>query len=74
MNCQTAAAHVAGNPWKVEVVESVHVHAGEVLAIIEPMKMEIAVTAPCNGRVHKLFCRAGNAVSAGQDLLVLIED
>jgi urea carboxylase len=68
------AAHVAGNLWKLEVGEGAHVAAGQVLAIIESMKMEISVTAPCAGRVHQLFCREGSPVTAGQDLLVLIED
>ena len=35
------------------------------------MKMEIVVPAPCDGRVHKLFCREGAQVAAGQDLLVI---
>ena len=68
------AAHVAGNLWKIEVSEGTRVAAGAVLAIIESMKMEISVTAPCAGRVHKLFCREGGAVAAGQDLLVLVEE
>jgi urea carboxylase len=68
------AAHVAGNLWKLEASEGARVAAGEVLAIIESMKMEISVTAPCAGRVHQLFCREGSPVAAGQDLLVLIED
>jgi urea carboxylase len=68
------AAHVAGNLWKIEVSEGVHVAAGAVLAIIESMKMEISVTAPCAGRVHQLFCREGSPVAAGQDLLVLVEE
>lgn len=73
-NGRAIAAHVAGNLWKLNVQEGATVQAGEVLAIIESMKMEISVTAPCAGRVHKLFCREGNPVAAGQDLLVLIED
>jgi urea carboxylase len=68
------AAHVAGNLWKIEVEEGALVRAGETLAIIESMKMEISVTAPCAGRVHQLFCREGSPVAAGQDLLVLVED
>ena len=68
------AAHVAGNLWKLEASEGDRVAAGDVLAIIESMKMEISVTAPCAGRVHKLFCREGSPVAAGQDLLVLVED
>ncbi len=68
------AAHVAGNLWKLEAVEGARVAAGEVLAIIESMKMEFSVTAPCAGRVGKLFCREGSPVAAGQDLLVLVEE
>ncbi|MHB1140179.1 MAG: urea carboxylase [Sulfuricaulis sp.] len=68
------AAHVAGNLWKLDAREGARVAAGEVLAIIESMKMEISVTAPHAGRVHRLFCREGSPVAAGQDLLVLVEE
>ncbi len=71
---RAVAAHVAGNLWKLEASEGARVAAGQVLAIIESMKMEISVTAPCAGRVHKLFCREGSPVAAGQDLLVLVEE
>jgi len=71
---RAVAAHVAGNLWKLEAAEGARVTAGEVLAIIESMKMEISVTAPCAGRVHRLFCREGSPVAAGQDLLVLVEE
>jgi urea carboxylase len=73
-NGRAIAAHVAGNLWKLNVQEGATVQAGEVLAIIESMKMEISVTAPCAGRVHKLFCREGSPVAAGQDLMVLVEE
>ncbi|MBI3778077.1 MAG: urea carboxylase [Gammaproteobacteria bacterium] len=73
-NGRAIAAHVAGNLWKLEVTEGARVAQGEVLAIIESMKMEIGVVAPCAGRVHKLFCREGSPVAAGQDLLVLVEE
>jgi len=73
-NARAVAAHVSGNLWKVEVGEGESVRAGDVLLIIESMKMEISVTAPCNGRVHRVFCRAGAPVAAGQDLLVLVSE
>ena len=41
------------------------------LVIIESMKMEIAVLAPCDGEVIQMHCRVGGQVSAGQDLLVI---
>jgi urea carboxylase len=71
---RAVAAHVAGNLWKLVAAEGARVAPGEVLAIIESMKMEISVTAPCAGRVHRLFCREGGPVAAGQDLLVLVEE
>ncbi|HQS98676.1 MAG TPA: urea carboxylase [Thiobacillus sp.] len=71
---RAVASHVAGNVWKVEVEEGAVVKQGDPLVIVESMKMEFAVPAPCDGRVYKIFCRAGGQVSAGQDLLVLIED
>ena len=48
------------------------VAAGDPLVIVESMKMEISINAPSAGRVHLLYCRVGVAVSAGQDLLVLV--
>jgi urea carboxylase len=56
------------------VSEGDAVLAGAVLAIVDSMKMEIAVTAPCDGRVLRLFCREGAPVTAGQDLMVLVAE
>ena len=51
--------------------EGAAVKAGEPIVIVESMKMEIVVAAPCDGRVHRLYCREGAQVAAGQDLLVI---
>ncbi len=71
-NGRAIASHVAGNVWKVEVQDGAEVQQGEPLVIVESMKMEFAVLAPCDGRIHKIFCREGGQVSAGQDLLVIV--
>jgi urea carboxylase len=73
-NGRAIASHVAGNVWKVEVEDGAEVKQGDPLVIIESMKMEFAVMAPCDGRIHKVFCREGGQVSAGQDLLVLVSE
>ena len=65
---------VSGNVWKVKVAEGDRVKAGDVLVIVESMKMEIHIEAPCNGQVFKLFCREATPVTAGQDLLILQEE
>jgi urea carboxylase len=73
-NSRAIASHVSGNVWKVEVEEGAEVKQGDALVIVESMKMEFAVMAPCDGRIHKVFCREGGQVSAGQDLLVLVAE
>jgi urea carboxylase len=73
-NGRAIASHVAGNVWKVDVEEGAAVKQGDPLVIVESMKMEFAVMAPCDGRIHKVFCREGGQVSAGQDLLVLVSE
>jgi urea carboxylase len=67
------ASHVAGNLWKVLRAEGELVQAGDEVAIIESMKMEIAVTANCAGKVSKILCNEGMSVSAGQHLLLVAE-
>jgi len=70
-NGRAVATQLAGNVWKVPVKPGDAVVAGDVLVIVESMKMEFAVEAPCAGKVLQVFCHEGSQVSAGQDLLVL---
>ncbi|WP_283149490.1 urea carboxylase [Silvimonas soli] len=64
-------SQVAGNVWQVPVAEGDLVQAGDVIVVVESMKMEISVTAPASGRILKVLCQSGTAVAAGQNLLVL---
>ena len=48
-------SHVAGNLWQIKVAEGDMVAEGDVLVIVESMKMEIAVTAPCSGKSQDSF-------------------
>lgn len=67
------ASHVAGNLWKVLRAEGELVEVGDEVAIIESMKMEIAVTASCTGKVSKILCNEGASIAAGQHLLLVAE-
>jgi urea carboxylase len=67
------ATSVPGNVWKVAVSVGQQVQAGDVLLVIESMKMEFNLLAPADATVHSLMCAQGGAVSAGQNVLVLIE-
>jgi urea carboxylase len=66
-------SHVPGNVWKVVATEGQVVQTGEVLLIIESMKMEFNVLAPCDGTIHQVLCKEGTPVAAGQDMLVLLQ-
>jgi urea carboxylase len=72
-NARPLASHVAGSVWKIEARVGDTVQAGQTLVIVESMKMEFNLVAPCDGRLTHLFCKEGSAVSAGQDLLVIEE-
>jgi len=67
------ASHVAGNLWQIKLKVGDMVQEGDVVVIVESMKMEIAVTATCAGTVTQILCTEGMTVSAGQNLLVISE-
>ena len=69
---RSVGSQVPGSVWKVMVGDGDTVAEGDVLVIIESMKMEFSVFAPCAGRVLKLRCAEGGAVAAGQEVVVLM--
>jgi urea carboxylase len=64
--CREAKATITGAVWKTLASEGMPVHEGETLYILESMKMEIPVDAPCAGIVEKLYVGEGDGVSYGQ--------
>ena len=63
---------VPGSVWRVPVEEGDAVAEGDTLVVVESMKMEFAVTAPCAGRVWRIACREGAAVGASQEVVVVV--
>ncbi|WP_285417066.1 urea carboxylase [Pseudomonas sp. efr-133-TYG-5] len=68
---QSVDSHLAGNLWQVQVEVGSRVAAGDVLVILESMKMEIPVLAPMAGVVQEIRVQPGSAVRAGQRVVVL---
>lgn len=64
-------SHIAGNLWQVQVETGSRVAAGDVLVILESMKMEIPLLAPTAGVVREIRVQPGSAVRAGQRVVVL---
>ncbi len=67
-------SHIAGNLWQVQVEAGSTVKAGDVLVILESMKMEIPLTAPRDGVVREVRVQPGSPVRAGQRVVVLEEN
>jgi len=65
---------IAGNLWQVAVAVGAKVAAGDVLVILESMKMEIPVLAPFAGVVREIPVQPGSGIGAGQRVVVLERD
>jgi urea carboxylase len=65
------AADVSGSVWKVLVEPGERVTEGQVVAILESMKMEVSVVATEDGVIDSIECAPGAAVVAGQRLMVM---
>ncbi|HBX8226907.1 TPA: biotin/lipoyl-binding protein, partial [Klebsiella pneumoniae] len=61
----------AGTIWKVLASEGQTVAAGEVLLILEAMKMETEIRAAQAGTVRGIAVKAGDAVAVGDTLMTL---
>jgi acetyl-CoA carboxylase biotin carboxyl carrier protein len=64
-------AHITGVVWKIEVAVGDEVVEGDVVVILESMKMEMPVEAEDDGTVAEIRCAEGDSVSEGQVLVVL---
>jgi oxaloacetate decarboxylase alpha subunit len=66
---ETLNAPLAGNIFKVLVHEGDYVEAGDVVIIMEAMKMETEIRAVSAGEIVSLFTREGDSVAVGDALL-----
>jgi 3-methylcrotonyl-CoA carboxylase alpha subunit len=56
---------------RVNVEAGQQVSSGDVLIVLEAMKMELTIAAPRDARVKKVDCRAGELVQPGVPLIEL---
>jgi oxaloacetate decarboxylase alpha subunit len=70
-NARSVPAPLAGNIFKVNVAVGQTVKSGDIVMILEAMKMETEVRAPENGTVKAVLVKEGDAVQVGDVLLSL---
>jgi acetyl-CoA/propionyl-CoA carboxylase, biotin carboxylase, biotin carboxyl carrier protein len=68
------ASPLAGTLAKVEVAAGQRVAEGDLLAVVEAMKMETPLLAPFSGTVVGVTCAPGESVAAGQVVVELQAD
>ncbi len=61
-------ADVTGKVWKIETEAGAALAAGDVVMILESMKMEIPVEAPKAGKLGAILVAEGDSVKEGQVL------
>jgi acetyl-CoA carboxylase biotin carboxyl carrier protein len=64
-------AHISGVVWKIECAVGDEVGAGEIVVVLESMKMEMPVEAEEPGRVTEILCTEGEKVNEGDPLIIL---
>lgn len=69
VSANSVVAPLAGSVFKVLVSEGEEIEAGQVLLILEAMKMETEITAPAAGTVKEIYVAVGDPVQGGQALI-----
>ena len=71
MATHNVESEVTGSVWKVQVEVGDNVSEGDVILILESMKMEIPVESPADGTVAELRVQPEEAVQEDQVVAVI---
>lgn len=69
--CTGVESPVPGSLWQIVVSCGDFVETGQTIAIVESMKMEMAVEAPVSGRISEIRAAHGQALQLGQVVAVI---
>lgn len=64
-------APMTGKILSIKVKKGEQVKAGQILCILEAMKMENEITAPKSGAVREVYVSEGSSVSEGESLFMI---
>ena len=64
-------ANITGTVWKIEVAVGEEITEGDVVVILESMKMEMPIESEDDGTVAEILVEEGQSVQEGDVLVVL---
>ncbi len=65
------SAPLSGNIFKVNVAVGDQVKAGDVIIVLEAMKMETEIRAECDGVISQVWVKEGDAVAVGNPVIAI---
>lgn len=71
MTQRTLCSDLAGTVFRIAAAEGEAVAGDQEILVLESMKMEIPVLAPCSGRLLKILVNVGDVVHEGQELAAI---
>lgn len=69
--CIAIASPVTGGVWEIGTEVGARVSPGDLLVVVEAMKMEVPIEADEEGVVREILCSRGGSVHAGQALIII---
>lgn len=65
---------MSGNIWKLEVKVGDKVETGDILVILESMKMEVNIEAETSGMISQILYKEGDNIQSGDILVIMKKD
>lgn len=69
---QEVRSEMAANVWKLEARNGDALNEGDVIVILESMKMEIPVVSPTSGVISEIHIAEGDSIQEG-DLIATLD-
>ena len=69
--CIAVASPVTGSIWEIGVKAGDRVAPGDLLVVVEAMKMEIPIESDEEGVIREVLCARGGSVHAGQAVIII---
>ena len=69
--CIAVASPVTGSIWEIGVKTGDRVAPGDLLVVVEAMKMEIPIESDEEGVIREVLCARGGSVHAGQAVIII---